>query len=211
MTASTILTLANGKGIDLTDPKTSDIDFAVIAEHLAKEKRYNGATPGVQYPVAQHCVIGADAILRDTGNIELAGYFLLHDGHEAFLKDDTTPKKKALAEIAARNFGVLSTEIMDAFDMLTDSFDAAIHQAAGLAWPPTPAMQQAVKAYDLTMFVTEWRDLMRGLDHPNWDPYRGITPLPDTIVPMGWRQAAAAFRARCTSLLPAFAAGGLAP
>ncbi|MDP2410383.1 MAG: hypothetical protein Q8M26_08860 [Pseudolabrys sp.] len=211
MTASTILTLSNGKGIDLTNPTAADIDFAVIAEHLAKEKRYNGATPGVQYPVAQHCVIGADAILRDTGNIELAGYFLLHDGHEAFLKDDTTPKKRALAAVADEKFGILSEEIMAAFDLLTDRFDAAIHEAAGLAWPPSDAMKAAIKTYDLVMFVTEWRDLMRGLDHPNWDPYRGITPLPDTIIPMGWRQASAAFRARCTSLLPVFAAGGLTP
>ncbi len=204
MTAATILTMANGKGIDLTDPKASDIDFAVIAEHLAKEKRYNGATPGIQYPVAQHCVIGADAAFADTNDIELAGYFLLHDGKEALIKDDTTPKKRALAEIANEHFGILSSEIMGAFEVLEDRADAAIHAAAGLVWPPTPAMKAAIKSYDLVMFVTEWRDLMRGIHHPNWDEYRNIAPLPNTISPWGWRQSAHSFRNRCKLYLPCF-------
>lgn len=200
---STISTLSNGRGIDLTDPKPSDIDFSVIAEHLAKEKRYNGATPGIEYSVAQHCCIGADAIMLDTDNETLAAYFLLHDAPEAFLKDDTTPKKRALAEIAARNFGVLSQEIMEAFDMLTDRFDAAIHEAAGLPWPMPDTIRSAVKTYDLIMFVTEWRDLMRSVKHPNWDEYRRVMPLPDTINPWTWQTAAGAYRNRCEKLLPA--------
>jgi 5'-deoxynucleotidase YfbR-like HD superfamily hydrolase len=204
MTAATILTLSNGKGIDLTAPRAEDIDFSVIAEHLAKEKRYNGATPGIEYPVAQHCVIGADAAFADTNDIDLAGYFLLHDGAEAFLKDDTTPKKRALAEIAASAFGVLSEEIMGSFDMLTDRFDAAIHEAAGLPWPPTPAMKAAIKSFDLVMFVTEWRDLMRSVTHPNWDNYRDITPLHRSISPWSWRESASAFRNRCKLYLPVF-------
>lgn len=205
MTPSTILTMANGKGIDLTNPQASDIDFAVIAEHLAKEKRYNGATPGVQYSVAQHSVIAADAAFADTGSLELAGYLLLHDGHEAFLKDDTTPKKRALAEIAARNFGVLSEEIMASFDMLTDRFDAAIHEKAAMTWPPSDAMKAAIKSYDLVMLVTEWRDLMGSIQHPNWEPYRNVTPLPETIIPWNWEKAAGAFRTRCKAYLPCFA------
>lgn len=205
MTAATVLTMANGKGIDLTDPKPDDIDFSVIAEHLAKENRYNGATPRQKYTVAQHCVIGADQAFEDTGNAELAGYFLLHDGHEAFLKDDTTPKKRALAEVAAHEFGVLAEEILSAFDMLVERFDVAIHAAAGLDWPPPPAIKGAVKAYDLMMFVTEWRDLMRGVPHPDWEPYRHIDPIPREIVPWSWHQSAKAYEARCRLYLPAFA------
>lgn len=205
MTAATILTLANGKGIDLTNPRPKDIDFAVIAEHLAKENRYNGATPRVKYTVAQHSIIGADQAMEDTGNLQLAGYFLLHDGKEAFLKDDTTPKKRALAEIAAQEFGILAEEIIGAFYMLEERFDFAIHTAAGLSWPPPAGLQDAIKAYDLMMFVTEWRDLMRGIEHPNWEPYRQIDPLPRTITPWGWQQARKAFESRCRLYLPAFA------
>jgi 5'-deoxynucleotidase YfbR-like HD superfamily hydrolase len=207
MAANTILTLSNGKGIDLTNPRAADIDFTVIAEHLSKEKRYNGATPGIEYPVAQHCCIGADAILADLGDKTLAAYFLLHDAPEAFLKDDTTPKKRALAEVAARNFGVLADEIIAAFDMLTEQFDAAIHEAAGLVWPMPPAIKAAVKAYDLTMFVTEWRDLMRGTQHPNWDEYRDIAPLRDRIIVWPWQTACGGYIGRCKDLLPALGGG----
>jgi 5'-deoxynucleotidase YfbR-like HD superfamily hydrolase len=207
MTLSTILTLSNGKGIDLTDPKAADIDFNVIAEHLAKEKRYNGATPGVEYSVAQHSVIGADAIMRDLNDPTLAAYFLLHDAPEAFLKDDTTPKKRAVAAVAAEHFGILASQIMDAFDLLTYRFDAATHEAAGLPWPMPINIRQAVKSYDLIMFVTEWRDVMRGVPHPAWDEYRGIAPLPDTIIPWDWQTSARAFRDRCKLYLPCFKGG----
>ena len=205
MTAATILTLSNGKGIDLTAPRAEDIDFDVVAEHLAKENRYNGATRGFVYSVAQHSIIGADAAFTDTGSRELAGYFLIHDGPEFALKDDTTPKKKAIAEIAAAEFGILSAEILGTFALLTYRMDAAIHESAGLIWPPSSAIQSTIKAYDEIMFVTEWRDLMRGTPHPNWDKYRDICPLPDIIVPQHWTQAKAMFLDRCRQYLPRFA------
>jgi hypothetical protein len=37
------------------------------------------------------------------------------------------------------------------------------------------------------------------------DPYRGITPLSQTIIPWGWRQSAKAFEAACHRYLPVFA------
>jgi hypothetical protein len=211
MTAATILTLCNGNGIDLTAPRAEDIDFAVIAEQLAKEKRYNGATPGIEYSVAQHSVIGADAAFWEAHDTELCGYFLLHDAKEAFIKDDTTPKKRAIASIATENFGILASQIFNTFEILEDRFDVAIHEAAGLAWPPTPAMAAAIKAYDLSMFVTEWRDLMRAVPHPNWDEYRNVSALPQTIQPWGWQHASKAFQGRCSLYLPAFAKQPPAP
>ena len=199
----TILTLCNGKGIDLVHPKASDIDFAVIAEHLAKEKRYNGATLGLEYSVAEHCTRGVEAILSATNNRELAAYFLLHDAHEAFLKDDTTPKKRALAAVAQESFGLLASEIMAAFDMLTDRIDAAVHEAAGLQWPPPDHIKPLIKHVDLTMFVTEWRDLMGGIQHPNWAPYERFVPLPDRIEPeKSWMQARYRFIMTAYDLLP---------
>lgn len=205
MSAATILTLSNGKGIDLLAPKAADISFDVLAEHLAKENRYSGATPHVAYSVAQHCVIAADQAFADTNNRELAAYVLLHDGHEAFLKDDTTPKKRALAEVAAREFGVLHEEIMSAFEMLVDRFDAAIHEAAGLAWPAPKDIAAAIKSYDLALFVTEWRDLMRSVPHPDWDRYRNIDALREPIAPMHWNDARHAFLERARKFLPCFA------
>jgi 5'-deoxynucleotidase YfbR-like HD superfamily hydrolase len=203
MTAATTLTMANGKGIDLLAPKVDDIHWPSIAEHLAKEKRYNGATPDCEYSVAQHSFIGADAILKAGGTDAEAAYFLLHDCHEALLKDDTTPKKKALAELAAAEFGILAEEILSTFDMLVDRIDGVIHQAAGLAWPMSADEKRMVKSMDLTMFVTEWRDVMHDIVHPNWAPYSGIKPLAATIEPLRWPQARAGWLVRANRLLPA--------
>lgn len=213
MSARTILTLANGRGLDLLHPQPSDISWAVVGEHLAKEKRFNGATPEFEYSVGEHSVRGADAaasaIARGELDAErfalLPAYFLLHDGHEHALKDDTTPKKHALAEIAHEAFGLLAEQILACFDQLTERHDAAIHAAAGLPWPPAPDIAKAVKTFDLIMFVTEWRDLMRGVEHPNWDAYRAVTPLPERIAPWSWSTARTAFLMRCRLYLPCFA------
>jgi hypothetical protein len=204
MTARTILTMSNGQGIDLLDPVASQIDFTVIAEHLAKEKRYNGATPGIEYSVAEHSVRCADAALRATSDGTLAAYCLLHDGHEAFLKDDTTPKKEMIAEIAHSSFGILKEHVLEAFNLAPYRFDQAIHDAAGLAWPPPSNIQKEIKRFDLIMFVTEWRDLMKDAPHPNWAPYSGILPLTEVIEPLAWAAARDVFLHRCDALLPSF-------
>lgn len=203
MSAATILTLANGKGIDLLDPKPEDIDFNVIAEHLAKEKRFNGATPGAEYSVAEHCCRGADAIMKATGDSTLAAYFLLHDAHEATLKDLTTPLKAAVAEIARAYYEAVPADIINSFDILEHRADASILDAAGLQWPIPKELRTQVKHWDIAMFVTEWRDLMRDIEHPNWGPYKDIAPLPERILlPWPWEVARKQYLARCMKLLP---------
>lgn len=134
-------TCADGGNFDLLNPRVEDVSFAVICEHLAKANRYCGATPGKAYSVAQHSVLCAKASLVATGDHILAAYCLCHDMHEAFLGDDTTPKKRALAAIIG-GFGVLASAVNDAFAALTDRIDTIIHARAGLARPPSPDMSR---------------------------------------------------------------------
>ena len=78
------------------------------------------------------------------------------------------------------------------------------HEAAGVAWPPSSELQKAMKHYDLTLFVTEWRDLMGNQAHPNWEPYKDIKPLKCEIIPaIAWQKAYAEFCCKCFELLPA--------
>lgn len=204
MSARTILTLANGRGLDLRNPTAADYaDITWVAEHLAKEKRYNGATPGIEYSVAQHACHCADVALELYGDPTIAAYALIHDNHEAGLKDDTTPKKRAIAEEAEARFGVLASQVLEAFAAVTDRHDAAIHAAAGLPWPMPPTIAAAVKAVDLVLFVTEWRDLMEGVPHPHWEPYAAVTPWAARIEPWDWRRSYRQFVARCYAHLPA--------
>jgi hypothetical protein len=207
MNVRTLLTLADGRNIDLLKPLASDFsDLAWAAEHLAKENRFNGATPNTCYSVAQHLCLGTDAVLMESGDRMLAAYFSLHDVHEALLKDDTTPKKRAFAAIAEEKFGVLATQVLSAFDELTDRHDHAIHEAAGLAWPPDPETLAAIKHFDQVMLVTEWRDLMGGHPLPNAAAYAGVKPLGRAIEPYStWRTGARALVNRWRQLLPLYA------
>lgn len=191
MNPRTVLTLADGRNVDLLNPKASDfqpLDWA--AEHLAKENRYNGATPGASYSVAQHMCECAVRALEATGDRTLAGYLLLHDVHEALFKDDTTPKKRALAAVAEDRFGILAGSVMAAFDELTDRCDVAVHEAAGLPWPPSPGMARQIKHWDRVLLVTEWRDLMGGVPLPNASAYSDVIPTTHRISPIqNWTHA----------------------
>jgi hypothetical protein len=203
MTAATILTMANGKGIDLDNVRAEDIVLSVLAEHVAKENRFNGATPGIVYPVTQHLCLGTDAILRDGGTETEAAYFHLHDVQEGIWKDDPTPKKRTLAERIQRRCGVLADDILKVMAEIVDEHDAAIHQAAGLPWPMSEEIARVVKLYDIKMFVTEWRDLMGGIPHPDWSPYAGVEPLDAIIRPWGWEFSMHEWLVRAERLLPA--------
>lgn len=78
--------------VDLQNPKEEDINWALIAQSLSRIARYSGLNgDDGAYSVAQHCVLGADALAIETGDTLVAGHFLLHDAHEAFLGDIARP------------------------------------------------------------------------------------------------------------------------
>lgn len=205
---TTAFTTVEGRTIDLYAPRAADISFAAVAEHLAKENRYNGATAGVCYSVAQHSVHCALAALDDGLGEQAAAYCLLHDAHEAYLKDDTTPKKRALARLAQEHFGVLGPVVEDTFKLLERRFDAAIHEAAGLAFPPPDDIAAAVHRIDRVLLVTEWRDFMA--IPPPFDT-QGAKPLHEWLGAWHWEVARDEFLCWCRALLPAFAGERAAP
>ncbi len=194
----TSLTTATGKMIDLLNPTAADIDFDVIAQHLAKANRYCGATPNVVYSVAEHSCRCAEAALSATGDKTLAAYLLCHDMHEAYLGDDTTPKKRAL-DALMMEFGVLGEVVQQTFDKLSYRLDVAIHEAAGLRWPPTLEQQQRIHHFDRVLLATEWRDLM--CCDPPYD--FGVDPLEERISPAGsWITPVRRMQKLCHELLP---------
>lgn len=214
----TIFVHADGRTIDLFNPQPADIDLGVMCEHLAKEPRYSGATPDVVYSVAEHLSRGALAVYdgvrtegqpttepwpKVTARAKLAAaYFILHDFHEAYFRDETTPKKRALDKVAETEFGVLSGTVRAAYKRLIERMDRAIAAAAGLAWPQPDDIAALVHRYDQIMLNTEWRDLMP-VPHP-WLIMPGEEPLAGvTIKPWGWRQAREQLRADCRRWLPA--------
>lgn len=173
--------LSSGRAVDLAAPDLSAIDvWADLAMPLAGLARFDahgednrlGATvPHPIYSVAQHCVVGADALLAETSSVTIALAFLMHDAHEVLLGDITTPAawmlEAALACVLTRAIGAdtlaairaalgagpLSVAITGAKRTL----DRELRKLCGLP-PDLPAViAAAVKDMDLRMLDVERR------------------------------------------------------
>lgn len=145
--------------IDLLNPKESDVNISIIVQALSRIPRFNGLTGHYgTYSVAQHCVIGADAIHVATKDKELALRFLLHDAHEAFLSDIPRPVQKC--------FG---SDFSEQLEALKSKWDEVIYLKCGLT-PPLSfektdlihKMDDLMLAYELQRFFPQhlklWTD-----------------------------------------------------
>lgn len=161
----------SGVDVLLETPTPDMIRMRDIAHHLALINRFNGATD-TPYSVAQHSVLVADLLLARKLPAHVCLWGLLHDAHEAYLGDVTTPVKAVL-------FGDLVWPT--AWDDLTERFDTTIRHVFGLAL--TPVEMREVKLADATAFATEWRDLM-----PGPCPL-AAKPSPHRVKPLAWHRA----------------------
>lgn len=232
--SSTHFTTASGRQVDLYAPRVEDIDFDDIVEQLSKINRYNGATPGTAYSVAQHVVLGADYILaesaldparreewlktlRDGEPVSYfedtpwfpdadskarltAAYFLLHDAEEAYLGDDTTPKKRTI-EKKIESFGLAAGVFGEALALIVEEFNRVIHEAAGLVWKPPEDILLKVHEIDQRMLLAEWKALRP--QHPIPSGMEDYTPLPVKVQPWRWGHAQEVLAERMALLLPA--------
>lgn len=151
----------SGKRIDLLNPDMSQIDIEDIAHHLALINRFTGAT-AVPYSVAQHSCLVAEVVGFEG---------LMHDAHEAYIQDISTPVKHAL-----RFFGDLGGE--SSWDALDELWEGVIAKVFKL--DTSPLMRAKVKDADT------------GLLHDEMRCFHGLTPPVyrfKRIQPWGWRKA----------------------
>ncbi len=208
---------ATGRAVDLMAPTPEMIDLEVdVAEALAREPRFGGHVRSGAYSVAQHCVLGTDCILTETGSLELARAFLLHDAHEAYAKDLPTPLARALharTEIALPTVLMAGERVNEgagahASEMalldLKNDLDRAIHTAAGASWPLAPEIAAKVKAWDIAMLQAERAHLLSRPPRPWAREVEEMAParLRGKIVIWPWPKAADAWRARLHQLFP---------
>jgi hypothetical protein len=161
-------------------------------------------------PVAQHCVAGADWLLKETGDKVTAAAFLLHDAHEALINDWPTPAVDALAAVARAEFAKSSGYPADhivkaALKTLKFNLDTAIYRAAGLPWPLPPIIRGLVHKVDIRMLNAERRLLMAPAPHPWADVIEAETPLPvpkKALIPWPWERAAEEYRIRLRAWCP---------
>lgn len=151
----------SGRDFPLPGFTHGDIDLdGDVPETLARICRYGGSVPGNIYSVAQHCVIGADAAIEETGDARLAAYVLLHDAHEAVIGDLTTPVAKWLQALAIELYGVNYAGLIDGvIACAKNQLDLAVWRAAGVP-KPNAAQKEAIAEYDLRLMATEQRQLL---------------------------------------------------
>ena len=163
----------SGTPFELMQPRVIDVSFPEVAHALSNICRFAGHVKEF-YSVAEHCCRVAD-ILPPAVKV----YGLLHDAHEAFIGDVTTPVKQCLGKEAMKQFeGNVEAPLMQ-----------AIYDAANIP-PPDQSIIDAVKYADIVLLMTERRDLMSPTQR-SWGSYETIPPLVERIEP--WNPVKARF------------------
>lgn len=202
------LQTASGRAFDLMAPTPDMVDLTIdVPEALARITRFTGHVRSGPYSVAQHCVLGADALYAQTLRADIALAFLLHDAHEAYLGDMATPIAEAIAHTCAD----LSPEAGSAYRLAREALklmkiriDAALYAAAGAPWPMAGDVKRCVAIMDLRMLAAERAQLLGRPPRP-WDAaVEAAQPaaLKGAIKVWPWPKAADAWRARLIQYAP---------
>lgn len=158
---------------DLLDPSQDGVDAEDIAHALSLINRFAGRTR-LAWSVAAHSVLVACLMARDGLPARLQLYGLLHDAHEAFTGDLSTPLKQAF-EAHLPGF----QERLRAFQ---GELDGVIFPALGLDAMPGAEDRATCKRYDLLALGLEARDMLPG------GPLPGFADYLDAAAPV-WRTA----------------------
>lgn len=171
-----VITMVNGRYMNLIKPFKSDVDVNVIAHALSNLCRFTGHVRQF-YSVAQHSVSVSYLVPPEHA---LQG--LLHDAAEAYIGDVSSPLKTLLPDYR--------------------EIEHRVEQAVWGAFSLPERLHSSVKYADLVMLATEKRDLMpvspEGDD--TWSILDEVEALPSPILPMVPEIARAHFLARFREL-----------
>lgn len=147
MTAKAISFRRGLPPITIAEPDSVVISFREIADRLARQIRFNGEIGAIS--VAQHSVMGAEALFAETRDPFHGALFVLHDAHEFILGDMARPVTDQI-EADCPGFRL-------AWSLLKLSWDRPIYQAAGLPSPDlwTVSQLNAIELMDQRMMAAE--------------------------------------------------------
>jgi uncharacterized protein len=151
-----------GRRLDLAAPRPGDIVAADIASALAQINRFTGHAQR-PYSVAEHsllvCHIAEHLYRLDVHGLLAA---LMHDAHEAYCGDLSSPAKESIGEPWRQFEGRVQHATHTAF---------ALHAASSMH-------RDAIKRCDLIALATERRDLMplHGAGAEPWPCLQGVEP-----------------------------------
>lgn len=119
------IVMNSGTEVDLIEPTIESLHLSDIAFNLARIRRFNGATEA-NCSVALHSVMGSHLAFNRDYAIE----FLLHDAHEAYFGDMSSPVKQLLGR---------------RYKIIVDYFDDVLYRRFGVE----RRYQHEIKHYDL--------------------------------------------------------------
>jgi hypothetical protein len=131
----------NGRPIALGD----------IAHHLSMINRFTGATIR-PYSVAEHSLLCADLAKRSGAGVYLQMAALMHDAHEAYTTDMSSPAKVAVNEYSMGAGGV------QAWGLFEDVHAKAVRRHFNLV-TAFSSYREKIREFDLIALATERRDL----------------------------------------------------
>ena len=122
---------ATGATVDLRWMRGEDISLLDIAHHLAQINRYTGAASR-PYSVAEHSVLVVELLERaGYSNPSVLQAALMHDAHEAYTTDLSTPMKQVLGDAWSREEARIQYAVMRRFHLATTfgAWRGVIHSA----------------------------------------------------------------------------------
>jgi uncharacterized protein len=160
MTERPWMQTCRGQVFDLLDPDPATVDIGEIAYALAGANRFCGHSDP-RWSIAAHSILVARLVETNTpgASAELMIAALLHDAHEAYIGDTTSPVKQALAAI--------DPAAMDAWRALEGTVQSAIHRALELPIVLPVEWEVAVKVADLRALKLERISFMAPC-HRDW-------------------------------------------
>jgi hypothetical protein len=153
---------ATGADVSLRNPKPSEVSAQAIADSLAKINRFNGHTAR-PYSVAQHSLLVADLLQREYGITQPAPRLaaLLHDAHEAYTGDLSTPAKACVGYQWGEFECPWEQRVLSRFGVLDTARE----------------YHSLIKSCDLKALAAERRDLLPppGPHNQPWPSLQGVT------------------------------------
>lgn len=150
-----------GKAVSLVSPLPHDICLEDIATHLARIPRFVGAAALGGHPISvgRHCLLVHEIVTSwAPRNATACLWALLHDAHEAYTGDITTPMQTALRWWGAGDAVKRMQSVMDEA--------IALHFGVDLDLLESPTVRKLVKGADLVALAIEKDDGLRPCVRP---------------------------------------------
>lgn len=176
----TWLLTATGQTVDLAWLDAETIHLDDIAHHLAQLNRYTGACSR-PYSVAEHSLLVAEILERERAIRSPAVLMaaLLHDAHEAYCADISSPMKQVLGDGWRTTEHRIAHSVRARFGVLSAS----------------AAARELIEWADLTALATERAQLLPPCG-PEWPASRSHPPIGwvrladrDGMTWLDWKQA----------------------